>query len=40
MGKTLEKVFRTKVSKETTSIETKLFNAENVHVCKNKGCKA
>ena len=36
---TLEKVFPTKVSKETTSIETKLFNAENVHVCKNKVAK-
>ena len=35
----LEKVFPTKVSKETTSIETKLFNAENVHVCKNKVAK-
>ena len=35
----LEKVFPTKVSKETTSIETKLFNAENVHICKNKVAK-
>ena len=35
----LEKVFPTKASKETTSIETKLFNAENVHVCKNKVAK-
>ena len=35
----LEKVFPTKASKETTSIETKLFNAENVHICKNKVAK-
>ena len=35
----LEDVFPTKAVKETTPIETKLYNTENVYVCKNKLAK-
>ena len=35
----LEDVFPTKAVKETTPIETKLYNTENVYVCKNKVAK-
>ena len=36
---TLEGVFPTKVSKETTPVESKLYEAPSVHVCKNKVAK-
>ncbi len=36
---TLEKVFPTKAVKETTPVETKLFNADSIYVCKNKVAK-
>lgn len=35
----LEKVFPTKAVKETTPIETKLYKADSVYVCKNKVAK-
>ena len=35
----LEKVFPTKASKETTPIETKLYSADSVYVCRNKVAK-
>ena len=35
----LEDVFPTKAVKETNPIETKLYNTENVYVCKNKLAK-
>ena len=36
---TLEGVFPTKASKETTPVESKLYEAPSVHVCKNKVAK-
>ena len=36
---TLEGVFPTKASKETTPVESKLYEAPGVHVCKNKVAK-
>ena len=36
---TLEGVFPTKASKETTQVESKLYEAPSVHVCKNKVAK-
>ena len=36
---TLEKVFPTKAVKETTPVETKLYNADSIYVCKNKIAK-
>ena len=36
---TLEGVFPTKASKETTPVESKLYEASSVHVCKNKVAK-
>ena len=36
---TLEGVFPTKASKETTPVESKLYEAPSVHVCKNKVSK-
>ena len=36
---TLEKVFPTKAVKETTPVETKLFNADSIYLCKNKIAK-
>ena len=36
---TLEGVFPTKASKETTPVESKLYEAPSVHVCKNKVVK-
>ena len=33
---TLEKVFPTKAKKDTTPIETKLYKADSIYVCKNK----
>ena len=35
----LEKVFPTKAVKTTDAIETKLFNASEIHICKNKVAK-
>ncbi len=35
----LEKVFPTKAVKATDAIETKLFNASEIHICKNKVAK-
>jgi phosphoribosylformylglycinamidine synthase len=35
----LEKVFPTKAAKETTAIETKLYKADSIYVCKNKVAK-
>ena len=35
----LEKVFPTKASKETAPIETKLYSADSVYVCRNKVAK-
>ncbi len=37
--KTLEKVFPTIAVKDTDKIETKLYNASEIHVCKNKIAK-
>lgn len=36
---TLEKVFPTKAAKETTPIETKIYRADSVYVCKHKVAK-
>lgn len=36
---TLEDVFPTKVTKETDKIETPVYSAGNVHICKNKVAK-
>ena len=35
----LEAVFPTKASRETTSVETKLYNADKIYICKNKVAK-
>ena len=36
---TLEGVFPTKVSKDTTPVEAELYDAKNIHICKNKVAK-
>ncbi len=33
---TLEKVFKTKVTDDTTPVESPLYKAEQIHICKNK----
>ena len=35
----LEKVFPTKASKETTPVETRLFDTKDIYICKNKVAK-
>ncbi len=35
----LEKVFKTKSSKDTTPVESKLYKADSIYVCKNKVAK-
>ena len=38
-SKKLEKVFPTKASKDTTPVESKLYTADSIHICKNKVAK-